>query len=95
MYIQKGNSAAMARRQFLNAGFLFILIRTFEQDRVSIQQWKDEINASVKKWAQILANMNKKVQKYYGADLTNNVLAGYENPLLPSSFAEHGSNDGS
>lgn len=65
------------------------------QDRVSIQQWKDEIYASVKKWTQILANMNKKVQKYYGADLTNDVLAGYENPLLPSSFAEHGSNDGS
>lgn len=38
-------------------------------DRVLINQWKDEIINGFKLSSQILANMNKKVRKKYGADL--------------------------
>lgn len=38
------------------------------QDRVLINQWKDEIISGFKLSAQIMANMNKKVRNKYGAD---------------------------
>ncbi len=40
----------------------------FWQDRVLINQWKDEIINGFKLSAQIMANMNKKVRNKYGAD---------------------------
>ena len=42
------------------------------QDRVLINQWKDEIINGFKLSAQIMANMNKKVRNKYGADFIQN-----------------------
>ena len=38
------------------------------QDRVLINQWKDEVINGFRLSSQILANMNKKVRSKYGAD---------------------------
>ena len=38
------------------------------QDRVLINQWKDEVISAFRQSAQIMANMNKKVRNKYGAD---------------------------
>lgn len=40
----------------------------FFQDRVLINQWKDEIINGFKLSSAIMANMNKKVRNKYGAD---------------------------
>ncbi|KAK3576688.1 hypothetical protein CHS0354_024296 [Potamilus streckersoni] len=40
-------------------------------DKVLINQWKDEIINGFKMSAQIMANMNKKASKMYGADITH------------------------
>jgi len=39
------------------------------QDRVLINQWKDEMISGFRQSAQIIANMNKKVRSKYGADM--------------------------
>jgi len=38
------------------------------QDRILIKQWKDEIMNGFQLSTQIMANMNKKVRRKYGAD---------------------------
>ena len=38
------------------------------QDRVLINQWKDEMISGFRLSSQIMANMNKKVRSKYGAD---------------------------
>ncbi|XP_076452938.1 G protein-coupled receptor kinase 3-like [Babylonia areolata] len=52
------------------------------QDRVLINQWKDEIISGFNMSSQIMANMNKKVSKLYGTDPAN--APGFHNmrPLL-------------
>ena len=47
---------------------LFVGLRC--QDRVLINQWKDEVINGFRMSSQIMANMNKKVRSKYGADGT-------------------------
>lgn len=62
------------------------------QDRVLINQWKDEIINGFKLSAQIMANMNKKVRNKYGADFGIGGIGGGENQHPP---LEHRNSNGS
>ena len=47
--------------------WLFELCGAGSQDRVLINQWKDELISGFRLSSQIMANMNKKVRSKYGA----------------------------
>lgn len=68
----------------------FSLTITFSalQDKVLINQWKDEIINGFKLSTQIMANMNKKASKMYGAEI-NSSNSEYRPPL------EHRNSNGS
>ena len=59
------------------------------QDKVLINQWKDEILNGFKTSTQIMATMNKKASKMYGADLNNPNPENFRPPL------EHRNSNGS
>lgn len=58
-------------------------------DKVLINQWKDEIINGFKMSTQIMATMNKKASKMYGADLNNQNQENFRPPL------EHRNSNGS
>ncbi|XP_064612264.1 G protein-coupled receptor kinase 3-like [Liolophura sinensis] len=59
-------------------------------DRVLINQWKDEIISGFKLSSEIMANMNKKASRMYGADLSNSPSTENFKPTL-----EHRNSNGS
>lgn len=72
--------------------FLFYLggFISFFQDKVLINQWKDEILNGFKLSTQIMANMNKKASKMYGAEINNSSNTDNFRPPL-----EHRNSNGS
>lgn len=66
-----------------------VIFYFFFQDKVLINQWKDEIVNGFKMSTQIMATMNKKASKMYGADLNNQNQENFRPPL------EHRNSNGS
>ena len=69
---------------FLNKPFPMFMERVcfFLQDKVLINQWKDEIIQGFTISAQIMANMNKKASKLYGSDLPGSPMTDCQRHIL-------------